>query len=375
MKHLILNNKYIDSIEDLKSLLDSLRQVKTSSQLVIDVVDSFVDGDIEEFLRDIGEEELAIRIMNINSTSDSLIIEALIETLCNKKYKVELDPFQFVSVITASCKQNIALFEVKVKKNAVESLDITIRIPQLKFSKTETIKLNQHQLGETFSLEFDIPKQTEELEVFDVEFLIGEMVVKTEHQINKQSICVEGVEDCILTMVHIPGTGDLPGFYVSETPVTMQQYKALCPKGVSFAPGVDLNKWLEYYEKFGKREYEEFTLAAALSVKNVLDFVNKIRQPIIYSLPTRKQWLHLAENYYERVKWCIDSKFLGAEYKAIAWEMMQDNSYDIYCLLGVVYENGKRVIKGNNFRKEQERDNIAFRLVCSESELISYCKK
>lgn len=34
----------------------------------------------------------------------------------------------------------------------------------------------------------------------------------------------------ILTMVHIPGNENLPGFYVSETPITMQQYKALSPK-------------------------------------------------------------------------------------------------------------------------------------------------
>lgn len=175
--------------------------------------------------------------------------------------------------------------------------------------------------------------------------------------------------NCILTMVHIPGNGDLPGFYLSETPVTIQQYKALFPKD-----DPDLESWIEYYEKFETREYVGFTVASAYTVQHVINFMNNIKQPIFYCLPSREQWLHLAEHHYERVKWCSDCEFLGTEYKAIAWEMMRDNSYDIYCLLGVVYEDGKRIIKGNNFPKNEERDNIAFRLVCSEFDINSYYK-
>lgn len=175
--------------------------------------------------------------------------------------------------------------------------------------------------------------------------------------------------NCTLTMVHIPGTGDLPGFYVSETPVTIQQYKALFPKD-----DPDYDSWIEYYEKYETREYVEFTVASAYTVQHVINFMNDIKQPIFYCLPSREQWLHLVENHYKNVKWCSDCKFLGTEYKAIAWEMMRDNSYDIYCLLGVVNENGKRIIKGNNFTKSQERDNIAFRLVCSEFDINSYYK-
>lgn len=372
MNYLYINNQYITTLQGLKECFLEEEARLYNSSLFNELKDYYRSGEIEEFLRDIGEDYIVTRIKDIDSTSDKSIIEALSKALCNETYKVELDPFQLVDVITTSYIQNVALFEVKVKKNAVESLDLKIRIPQIDQSKSKTIYLSQHQLGETNSLEFTIPKQTEELEKFDVEFLIGEMIVKTVHQINKLSFCFEGEEDCILTMVYIPGTGDLPGFYVSETPITIQQYKALYPKDVSFVPGSDLHRWFYFLDKYGAREYEEFTVVAPSFVDVVLDFVNKIRQPITYCLPTREQWLHLAENYYERVKWCIDSKFLGFEYKAVAWEMMQDNSYDIYCLLGVVYENGKRVIKGNNFRKKQERDNIAFRLVCSESDINSY---
>ena len=54
---------------------------------------------------------------------------------------------------------------------------------------------------------------------------------------------------------------------------------------------------------------------------------------------------------------------------------MRDNRYNIYCLLGIEYDkNGNRVIKGNNFVKSKRRDNIAFRLVCSEFEINSYYK-
>ena len=31
--------------------------------------------------------------------------------------------------------------------------------------------------------------------------------------------------NCTLTMVHVPGAGDLPGFYVSETPITSNSKK------------------------------------------------------------------------------------------------------------------------------------------------------
>lgn len=291
MNYLYINGQYITTLQGLKECFLEEEARHYNSSPFNELKDYYRSGEIEDFLRDIGEDNIATRIKDIDSTSDKSIIEALSKALCNETYKVELDPFQLVDVITTSLKQNVALFEVKVKKNAVENLDIIIRIPQLKLSKTETINLNQHQLGETISFVFAIPEQTEVLEMFDVEFLIGEMIVKTEHQVNKQSICVDGAEDCILTMVHIPGAGDLPGFYISETPITIQQYKAL----YSISPGEDnFYKWLEYYEKYGTREYEEFTVAVALSVILVLDFVNKIRQPITYCLPTREQWLHLA---------------------------------------------------------------------------------
>ena len=172
--------------------------------------------------------------------------------------------------------------------------------------------------------------------------------------------------DCTLNMVHIPGDGKIPGFYVSETPVTMQQYKAMGPKN-----DPDWASWIEYYESIGNREYEDFTVASALTVENVIDFINNIRQPVFYCLPSREQWLHLAENYYERVKWCFESRYCGiCDYDAICWEMTRDNSFGIYCLLGFDRDlEGNRIIKGNNFAMSRKRDNIAFRLVCSEIEL------
>lgn len=174
---------------------------------------------------------------------------------------------------------------------------------------------------------------------------------------------------CTLTMVHIPGNAKIPGFYVSETPVTMQQYKALGPKN-----NPDWVSWVDFYEKIGTSEYEGYTFASAFTVENVLDFLNNIRQPVFYCLPSREQWLHLAENYYDRVKWCIDINYCGiGSYKEICWEMTRDNSYSIYCLLGFDHDNkGNRIIKGNNFVMSQNRDNIAFRLVCSEFELNSH---
>lgn len=175
--------------------------------------------------------------------------------------------------------------------------------------------------------------------------------------------------DCTLTMVRIPGKEDLPDFYVSDTPVTIEQYKAMCQKN-----DPDYESWIEYYQQYETREYVGFTVASAITAHHVINFMNNIHQPIFYCLPSRQQWLHLIENHYDKIKWCNDNEFLGTEYKAIAWEMMRDNYYDIYCLLGVVNENGKRIIKGNNFHINEERDNIAFRMVCSEFSINSYLK-
>ena len=88
---------------------------------------------------------------------------------------------------------------------------------------------------------------------------------------------------CTLTMVHIPGNGDLSGFYVSETPITLQQYIALSPKD-----DAEWNSWMKYYEKNGVSNYEEFEIASALTVEHMIDFLNKLRQPIFYCLPSRE---------------------------------------------------------------------------------------
>ncbi len=201
-------------------------------------------------------------------------------------------------------------------------------------------------------------------------FIISENFDKELNTYYKRRVDIQ-FEECTLTMIHIPGNSEIPGFYISEIPITIQQYKGLLKN-----KDIEGQDWIDYYEEMYARKYEDFTIASAVTVEHMLLFLNGIIHSISYKLPTREQWLYLVDNYYERVKWCVDYNFLGVSYKAIAWEMTSTNSYDIYCLLGVEYNKEReRIIKGNNFRKSQQRDNIAFRLVCSELDIITYINK
>ena len=172
-----------------------------------------------------------------------------------------------------------------------------------------------------------------------------------------------------LTMVYIPGFGEVPGFYVSETPVTIEMMKALSPKGDD-----EWDAFVKYIEECYVVRYENYSPVLACTVHFVETFLETIEKEkhLHFQLPSRNQWLHLATNYYGAVKWCFNSHFLGTQkYQEIAWEMTRENNNDIYCLLGLDFnkEEGYQ-INGSNFtageERGEERDNIVFRLVCPE---------
>ena len=170
-----------------------------------------------------------------------------------------------------------------------------------------------------------------------------------------------------ISMVHIPGGKDCGGFYISETPVTVEQFRSLSSKDK------ETEEWIEYLEEFHKSEYKDFSIMTAYTVQNVLHFFNGIKHRIFFCLPSKEQWLHLFNTHFDQVTWCKECEYRGWKKKSIDWEMTRDNRYNIYCLLGYDYdEQGKRFITGNNFVKSQERDNIGFRLVCSEWDMNNY---
>lgn len=91
MNHLYINNCSVDSLGDLKSLMDKFRVAKDDDPLFIDLIDNFVDGNIEVFLRTIGENELAERIKNIDTANgDSQIKQELIKDVCDVKIILQL---------------------------------------------------------------------------------------------------------------------------------------------------------------------------------------------------------------------------------------------------------------------------------------------
>lgn len=176
------------------------------------------------------------------------------------------------------------------------------------------------------------------------------------------------LKNSIIKMELVLGDNDngTESFYISDTPITMEQY---CD--VSNAPSDFLNYLAEYYSS----RYKDCTIAPAFTVECVMKFFDSWTIPLPISLPSREQWLYLVLNSYDTVKWYDASKYIGvSDSNRIEWEVISYHSNDIYCLLGVNEDEGEIKISGNNFPKGKQRDNIAFRIVCTAENAIQFIK-
>lgn len=176
------------------------------------------------------------------------------------------------------------------------------------------------------------------------------------------------LKDQKIKMILIPENKEsgITSFYISETPITMEQYRE-----VSNIPA----DFLDYLEQFHSGKYKDYTIAPAYTVKCMLDFFTSWEAPISVTLPSREQWLHLVQNHIDRIKWYQPSEYTGGvSWNMMEWEVVDYEACDIYCLLGVYRMDGKLLIKGNNFRAGEQRDNITFRIVCSVDDAKRYTK-
>ena len=243
MKPLYIGNISIDTVDDLKKLLNGHKGIK-GDELRVNVVDSFVDGHIEGFLHDTGKDGLVARLKSIDKNGDdSAILRELVEIVCNETYQVDIDPFQYIEVLrTAIINNNKALFEIKVAKKAVESITIKIDIPQIGLSQSKTIRLSQYNIGEIVPLEINIPDQEKEHEIF---FYINSNSIKT---LNTYGNCIFQLKGVEFKMIRVEGGSFMMGspdndsvaeddekpqhrvtlsdYYIGETPVTVAQFRA-----------------------------------------------------------------------------------------------------------------------------------------------------
>lgn len=280
MNHLYIYNRPIDTLEDLKSLMLAFKDSKDDSPLSVDLIDNFVDGNIETFLRTIEESTLADHINQINPNSgDSKIRQELIKAICNDDVNVNFNPLQFVEVVEADVVDSKGVLKIKVLKKAVETIPVSIRVPQIKKKVLEDVNIKEHHVGEIITLELEVPEREEE---YEVEFYIGEKNIRKTTVCRNRRFSVDGVEfNMIRVEGHPKGT-----FYLGETQVTQALWKTV----------VENNPDPSYF-KGPNRPVEQVSWDDCdLFVKKLNDKLSEtLPKGYHFALPTEAQWEYAAK--------------------------------------------------------------------------------
>ena len=191
---LVINNQIITTLEDLRSCINQPEAAVSNSSLFNELIDRFVDGDIESFLRTIGEESLAEKVKGIViGNSDSEIMRQLVTIITGMEPNVNFDFRSCLEVVETTVKGNIAIFKLRVLKRVNEKpFEISISQPAKSLSKVELIDLSQHQQNDEIIVEMEINPYC------DVCFWIGKEEkcrVNTESNAYRNCGTIEGIVD------------------------------------------------------------------------------------------------------------------------------------------------------------------------------------
>jgi len=284
MNHLYIYNRPVDTLEDLKSLMLAFKDSKDDSPLSVDLIDNFVDGNIETFLRTIEESTLADHINQINPNSgDSKIRQELIKAICNDDVNVNFNPLQFVEVVEADVVDSKGVLKIKVLKKAVETIPVSIRVPQIKKKVLEDVNIKEHHVGEIITLELEVPEREEE---YEVEFYIGEKIIRKTTVYSNMSFPVDGEK---FKMIRVEGHPE-GTFYLGETQVTRKLWKSIAQyvqsldEDPSFFKGDDNRP----VEKVSCQDCDKFIEELNKRLKE------KLPEGYHFALPTESQWEYAA---------------------------------------------------------------------------------
>lgn len=112
---LYINSQIITTLEDLRSCFNLPETALSNSSLFNELIDRFVDGDIESFLRTIGEESLAEKVKGIViGNSDSEIMRQLVTIITGTETKVDFDFRSCLKVVETTVKGDKAIFKLRV---------------------------------------------------------------------------------------------------------------------------------------------------------------------------------------------------------------------------------------------------------------------
>lgn len=121
-KTLVVKNQIITTVEELRSCFTQPEASLSNSPLFNELIDRFVDGDIESFLRTIGEESLAEKVKGIViGNSDSDIMRQLLTIITGTESKVDFDFRSCMEVVETTVKGNKAIFKLRVLKRVNEN--------------------------------------------------------------------------------------------------------------------------------------------------------------------------------------------------------------------------------------------------------------
>lgn len=357
MTVLYIDNEYCYDIEQLKRYFDS---IAINSPSCTDLLEYGRNGDIATWLREHRDNDIADQVDAIDiNLGDSEYINQLANIISGAKYVVTKKPFE-------DCVKYVVNIDDQLDESIIVSISLTI-IQSVKESYIISVKNNWGEKTVNFT-----PGNYEEEDNESLNFAfeeingidLGDVQVSVDNNIiyhkNPIKINLE-LGECSIAMIHIPGdkTSNMSDFYISETPVTIEQYKALMPDSEK-----DL---VDYLERCYTCKYNNFSIVSSFTVQNTIQFLDNITA-ISFVLPSREQWLHLFKNHYKRVKWCDPNDCV--DYHRIDWELTGTNRFDLYCLLGIEYEeNGTKSIKGHCIPNSLRKANIGYRLVCSESDI------
>lgn len=130
---LVINNQIITTLEDLRSCINQPEAAVSNSSLFNELIDRFVDGDIEGFLRIVGEETLAEKVKGIPIVdSDSELMRELIVAMTELDVNVDFNPLEYIKVektdiVLSDDGRWKANIDFSIVKQANEKVDFIIR--------------------------------------------------------------------------------------------------------------------------------------------------------------------------------------------------------------------------------------------------------
>ena len=368
-EYLIYNGEYIETIEDFKNLLKG----RLTSNLKADIATDLKHGVIYNWLNDGESKEYKqraekVKQLKFDSASDDSMINALKTAFDIKpdsdthtSFRVFLE-LQSISYLTEANSENLSNLTQKIflnpKQEFTLSIEFRFRVKEIGNQKfhikliiedkhderlivydaTKEIFLNVYSKKSIPTVTFSNISLTQWNGIYKTKLIvcheeqiwIGQISYTKEPQKKKEEIPINN--GITFNMIFVPGNESISPFYIGETVVTLDMFKAL---------NYGKTKIFNERKPFTNERYDEVQ-------RLILDKL-KEKTMCSFRLPTEAEWFHAArggkspEEYHE--------KYVGSgQIDTIAWyksnskgkthdvKRKSENSLGLYDMNGNVWE-------------------------------------